>query len=332
VRNNRYESLIDAIGMTPIVKLGNISKGLKATIWAKLEYMNPGGSIKDRIAKYMIEKAESEGKIKPGGTILENSSGNTAMGLAIVCRHKGYKLKVVLRDTTSREKIKMLEVMGVDIIKADASLPPDHPESYNQYAVNLAKKDPSLYYIDQHNNLDNNEAHYMTTGPEIWEQMEGKIDYLIGAVGTGGTITGTGQFLHEKNPAIKVIGLDPYGSVFYDWFKNKTMIEPYHYLIEGMGDEFLIKTARLELLDDMMKIEDKKAVGWTKKLAFEEGILSGGSSGANICGAVRLAREIDREANIVTIICDSGYKYFSTIYNDEWLEQNGLAGMKEGSL
>ncbi|MFA7229265.1 MAG: cysteine synthase family protein [Melioribacteraceae bacterium] len=324
MRNNRYESITEAIGRTPIVKLGNLSRGLKATIWAKMEFMNPGGSIKDRIAKYMIEKAEREGKIKPGDTILENSSGNTAMGLAIICRQKGYNLKIVIRDTTSKEKIKMLEVLGVDVVKVDASLPPEHPDSYNQFAVNLAKKDPSLYYIDQHNNLDNNEAHYMTTGPEIWEQMDGKIDYFIAAVGTGGTLCGAGKFLKEKNPDIKLIGLDPVGSVFYDWFKYKKMTAPSHYLLEGMGDEFLIRTAQLELLDDMIKVDDKKAFGWAKKIAFEEGIIAGGSSGANIYGAVNLAREIDRDANIVTLICDSGYKYFSTIYNDDWLQKNNL--------
>lgn len=324
MRNCKYENLIDTIGRTPIVKLGNISKGLKATIYAKLEFMNPGGSIKDRISKYMIEKAEREGKIKPGDTIIENSSGNTAMGLAIVCRHKGYNLKIVIRNTTSREKIKMLEVLGVDVIKVDASLPPEHPESYNNYASNLAMHDPNLYYIDQHNNLDNNETHYATTGPEIWEQMEGEVDYLIGAVGTGGTITGAGKYLKEKNPKIKIIGLDPYGSVFYDWYKNKVLVKPHKYLIEGMGDEFIIPTAQFEYLDDMYKVEDKKAIGWTKKLAYEEGILSGGSSGANIYGAVKLAKEIDREVNIVTIICDSGYKYFSSIYNDDWLTTNQM--------
>jgi len=324
MRSYCYESVLDAIGRTPVVKLGNISKGLKANIYAKLEFMNPGGSIKDRIAKYMIEKAEREGKIKPGDTIIENSSGNTAMGLAIVCRQKGYKLKIVIRDTTSKEKIKMLEVLGVDVIKVDASLPPEHPDSYNNCAVNLCKNDQSLYYIDQHNNLDNNESHYMTTGPEIWEQMEGKIDYLIGAVGTGGTITGAGQYLKEKNPAIKVIGLDPVGSVFYNYFKEKKLIKSSRYLLEGMGDEFLIKTAQLEMLDDMYQVEDKKAFGWSKKLAYEEGILSGGSSGANVWGAVQLAKNIDREANIVTFICDSGYKYFSTIYNDDWLKKNNL--------
>lgn len=324
MRNNRYESVLEAIGRTPIVKLGNISKGLKANIYAKLEFMNPGGSIKDRIARYMIEKGEREGKIKPGDTIIENSSGNTAMGLAIVCRQKGYKLKIVIRSTTSKEKIKMLEVLGVDVVKVDASLPPEHPESYNNYALNLVKADPTLYYIDQHNNLDNNEAHYMTTGPEIWEQMQGKIDYLVSAVGTGGTLFGAGKYLKEKNPDIKLIGLDPIGSVFYDWFKHKKLIKPSRYLVEGMGDEFLIRTAQLEMMDDMLKVEDKKAIGWAKKIAFEEGILAGGSSGANVWGAVQIAKQIDREANIVTVICDSGYKYFSTIYNDEWLEGNGL--------
>lgn len=320
----KYNNILDAIGNTPLVKLNNISKGLKANIYAKLEFLNPGGSIKDRIALYMIEKAEREGKIKPGDTIIENSSGNTAMGLAIVCRHKGYKLKIVIRDTTSKEKIKMLEVLGVDVIKVDASLPPEHPESYNNFAVNLVNENPDWYYIDQHNNLDNNETHYFTTGPEIWEQTEGKIDYLIGAIGTGGTITGAGKFLKEKNPNIKVIGIDPVGSVFYNYFKEKKLIKPSRYLIEGMGDEFLIKTAQLELLDDMYQVEDKKAFGWTKKLAFEEGILVGGSSGANIWGAVKLAKEIDTEANIVTIFCDSGYKYFSSIYNDDWLSKNNF--------
>ncbi len=320
----KYNNILDAIGNTPLVKLNNITKGLKANIFAKLEFLNPGGSIKDRIALYMIEKAEREKKIKPGDTIIENSSGNTAMGLAIVCRHKGYKLKIVIRDTTSKEKIKMLEVLGVDVIKVDASLPPEDPQSYNNYALNLVKENPDWYYIDQHNNLDNNEAHYFTTGQEIWEQTEGKIDYLIGAIGTGGTITGAGKFLKEKNPNIKVIGIDPVGSIFYNYFKDKKLVESKRYLIEGMGDEFLIKTAQLEILDDMFQVDDKKAFGWTKKLAFEEGILVGGSSGANIWGAVKLAKEIDCEANIVTIFPDSGYKYFSTIYNDDWLQKNSL--------
>jgi cystathionine beta-synthase len=324
MRNNRYDSVLEAIGRTPIVKLGNISKGLKSTIWAKMEFMNPGGSIKDRIAKYMIEKAEKEGRLKPGDTIIENSSGNTAMGLAIVARQKGYNLKIVIRNTQSMEKIKMLEVLGVDVIKVDASLPPEDPKSYNNYAANLAKEDSSLFYIDQHNNLDNNEAHYMTTGPELWEQMDGNIDYFVAGVGTGGTLFGVGKFLKEKNPNIKLIGIDPYGSVFYDYFKTKKMITPYRYNIEGIGDEFILPTAPLEMMDDMLQIEDSKAIGWTKKLAFEEAIIAGGSSGGNVWGAVQIAKQIDREANIVTLICDTGYKYLTSIYNDEWLKKNNL--------
>jgi len=323
LRSKTY-NVLDSIGNTPIVRLDNISKGLKAKIWAKLEFMNPGGSLKDRIALYMVEKAEREGKIKPGDTILENSSGNTAMGLAIVARQKGYKLKIVIRNTTSKEKIKMLQVLGVDVILVDANLPPEHPESYNNFAENLAKQHSDYYYIDQHNNLDNNESHYKTTGPEIWEQMEGKVDYVVAGVGTGGTLCGAGKYLKEKNPNVKLIGVDPMGSIFYNYFKERKLIQPYRYKVEGIGDEFLIKTAQLELLDDMYQVEDKTAFQWTKKLANEEGILSGGSSGANIWASVKLAKEIDREANIVTIICDSGYKYFSTIYNDEWLKENDL--------
>lgn len=323
MRNKTY-NVLDSIGNTPIVRLDNISKGLKSKVWAKLEFMNPGGSLKDRIALYMVEKAEREGKIKPGDTILENSSGNTAMGLAIVARQKGYKLKIVIRNTTSKEKIKMLQVLGVDVLLVDANLPPDHPESYNNYAQNLANEHSDYYYIDQHNNLDNNESHYKTTGPEIWEQMEGKVDYVVAGVGTGGTLCGAGKYLKEMNPGIKLIGVDPMGSIFYNYFKDKKLIQPYRYKVEGIGDEFLIKTAQLELIDDMYQVEDKTAFQWTKKLANEEGILSGGSSGANIWACVKLAEKIDREANIVTIICDSGYKYFSTIYNDEWLKENNF--------
>lgn len=322
--NPESKNLLDTIGGTPLIKLTNISKGLKAHIWVKLEFMNPGGSLKDRIAKYMVGKAEKDGKIKPGDTIIENSSGNTAMGLAIVARQKGYKLKIVLRNTTSKEKTKMLERLGVDVILVDATIPPEDPCSYNNYAATLASQNKDYYYIDQHNNLDNNEAHYNTTGPEIWEQTGGKIDYLVDGVGTGGTLCGSGTYLKEKNPDIKLIGVDPVGSVFYTYFKEKKLIKPAHYKIEGIGDEFLIKTARLEVLDDMYQVDDKTAIAWTKKLALEEGILSGGSSGANIWAAVKLAKEIDREANIVTFICDTGYKYFSTIYNDNWLKENNL--------
>jgi len=267
----------------------------------------------------MIEKAELDGKIKHGDTIIENSSGNTAMGLAIVAIQKGYKLKIVIRDTTSAEKINMLKVLGVDVIEVDASIPPEDPNSYNNYAATLASKNKNYFYIDQHNNLDNNEAHYKTLGPEIWKQTNGKIDVLIAGIGTGGSLFGAGKYLKEKNPKIKIIGIDPIGSVFYNYFKDKKLIKPSRYYLEGIGDEFLIRTAKLDQLDDIIQVSDKKAIGWTKKLAYEEGIIAGGSSGANIYGALKIAEEMDSVKNIVTIFCDSGYKYLSTIYNEKWI-------------
>lgn len=318
------KNYLDAIGNTPIIKLEKITKGLKANIFVKLEFLNPGGSIKDRIARYMVEKAEREGKLKPGDTIIENSSGNTAMGLAIVALQKGYKLKIVMRDSTSKEKIKMLQVLGAETILVDATLPPEDPKSYNNYAQTLANADPTIYYIDQHNNLDNNEAHYMTTGPEIWEQMNGKIDYFLAGVGTGGTLCGAGRYLKEKNSDIKLIGVDPIGSIFYDYFKTKKIVPSKRYIIEGIGDEFLIKTAQLDMLDDMIQIEDKVGIKWALKLAQTEGILGGGSTGANIYSAIKFAEQIDKPANIVTIACDTGFKYFSTIYNEEWLAKNNI--------
>lgn len=317
-----YNNISELIGNTPLLKLNNVTKGLKANIYGKIEYMNPGGSIKDRIALYMIEKAEKQGLIKPGDTILENSSGNTAMGLALVCNQKGYKLKLVVRDSISKEKLRMLEILGAEIIKVDPNLPPENPGSYNKLAENIAKKDKSVFYLDQHNNLDNNESHYATTGPEIWEQLEGKVDYLIGGIGTGGTITGAGKFLKEKNPNIKIIGIDPLGSIFYNYFKDKVLVKPSRYMIEGIGDEFLIKTAQLDILDDMYQVRDIQCIEWAKKIALEEGLIAGSSSGANVWGAIKLAKEIDREANIVTIICDSGYKYISSVFDDEWVEKN----------
>ena len=317
-------NLLQTIGNTPLVELTKISKDIKANIFSKLEFLNPGGSIKDRIAKYMVEKAEESGALKPGDTIIENSSGNTAMGLAIIAIQKGYKLKIVIRDTTSKEKLQMLKVLGVDVIKVDSSIPPEEKYSYNNLAKSLAENDSTLFYIDQHNNLDNNEAYYKTLGPEIWKQTKGKVDYLIAGIGTGGSLFGTAKYLKEKNQNIKIIGIDPFGSIFYDYFKNQKLVKPKRYFIEGIGDEFLIKTVQFEYLDDIMQVKDKKAFEWTKKLAYEEGIVAGGSSGANAYGALKLAKEIDKEANIITLFPDSGYKYLSSIYNDEWMKKNKL--------
>ncbi len=324
MKGKYYSDILDGIGNTPLIKLNRITEGLKADIFAKLEYMNPMGSVKDRIAKYMIEKAEKEGRIKPGDTIVDNSSGNTALGLAMVCAVKGYKVKMVVRDSLSSEKIKFLKALNVELLMVDHTLPPESPDSYNKITPRIARETPGGYYFDQHNNRDNNEAHYMTTGPEIWEQTEGKIDYFVSGVGTGGTICGVSKFLKEKNPKIKIIGVDPAGSIFYDYFHSKKLTKPSRYLIEGLGDEFLIGCVDFSLIDDIYRITDKEAFLMTRELADKEAILAGGSSGATMWACLKLAREIDRPARIVTIFADSGTRYLSSIYNDTWLKEKGI--------
>ena len=324
MKRKYYNDILEGIGNTPLIKLNRISKGLKADIFAKLEYLNPMGSVKDRIAKYMIQKAEKEGRIKPGDTIVDNSSGNTALALAMVCTLKGYRVKMVVRDNLSSEKIKFLKAFNVELVMVDHTLHPESPNSYNNIAPRIARETPNGYYFDQHNNRENNEAHYMTTGPEIWEQMEGKIDYFVAGVGTGGTICGVSKFLKEKDPKIKIIGVDPVGSIFYDYFHSKKIIKPSPYFIEGLGDEFLIGCVDFSLIDDIYKITDKEAFLMTRELADKEAILAGGSSGAVIWACLKVAREIDRKARIVTILADSGIRYLSTIYNDAWLKEKGI--------
>ena len=318
------ENILDAVGHTPMVKINRLTAGLHCEIFAKLEYFNPMGSIKDRIAKYMIEKAEREGRLKDGQLILENSSGNTALGMALMAIQKGYRLKVVVRDSISKEKINQLLALGVDVHTVDSTLPPESPESYNNITATIAENTPGCFFPDQHNNRENNESHYHGTGPEIWEQMEGRIDYFIAGMGTGGTIGGVAKFLKEKDPKVRVIGIDPEGSIFYDYFHSKKMVESKSYLIEGLGDEFLIKCADFTNIDDMYRVTDREAFAHTRKLVREEGILAGGSSGAALWGSLKLARTLDHPARIVTVFPDSASRYLSTIFNDAWMGKNGL--------
>ncbi len=319
-----FNSILDTVGNTPIVKLNKVTSEIKGEIFAKLEFFNPMGSVKDRAAKYMIEQAEKDGRIKEGQLIIESSSGNTALGLALIAIQKGYKLKVVVRDRISPEKLNLLETLGVDVLKVDSSLPPESPESYNNITPKLVKETKNSYFPDQHNNPENNDSHYNSTGPEIWEQMEGKIDYFIAGIGTGGTIGGVAKFLKEKDPGIKIIAIDPEGSIFYDYFKYKKMVEPKPYLIEGLGDEFLIKCADFSNIDDMFRVSDRDSFLFARKLLKEEGILAGGSSGAALWGALKLAKEINKDARIVTIFPDSSNRYLSTIFNDEWMKEKGF--------
>jgi len=324
MKRKYYNDILEGIGNTPLIKLNRISKGLKADIFAKLEFLNPMGSVKDRIAKYMIEKAEKEGRIKPGDTIVDNSSGNTALALAMVCALKGYRVKMVVRNNLSSEKIKFLKAFNVELVMVDHTLPPESPNSYNNIAPRIARETPNGYYFDQHNNRENNEAHYMTTGPEIWDQMEENIDYFVAGIGTGGTICGVARYLKEKNAKIKIIGVDPVGSIFYDYFHSKKLVKPSPYLMEGLGDEFLIGCMDFSLIDDIYQITDKEAFLMARKLADQEGILAGGSSGATLWATLKLAREIDRPARIVTIFADAATRYLSSIYNDEWLKEKGI--------
>ena len=317
-------NILEAVGHTPMVKLNRITEGLQCEIFAKLEFLNPMGSIKDRIARYMIEKAEREGRLKDGQLILENSSGNTALGMALVAIQKGYKLKVVVRDSISREKINQLLALGVEVQTVDSTLPPESPESYNNITSTIAENTPGCFFPDQHNNRENNESHYHSTGPEIWEQMEGHIDYFIAGMGTGGTIGGVAKFLKEKDPKIRVIGIDPAGSIFYDYFNSKEIVPSHPYLIEGLGDEFLIQCADFSNIDEMYRVTDRDAFAHTRMLVREEGILGGGSSGAALWGALKLARTIKSRARIATVFPDSAARYLSTIFNDAWMEEKGL--------
>ena len=320
-----HTNILEGIGNTPLVKINQFSNIGQAEIFAKLEFLNPMGSIKDRVAHHMVAKAEKDGRLSPGATIIDNSSGNTALALAMVCAIKGYNLKMVVRDNLSSEKIKFLKALNVGLVFVDHTLPPKSPKNYNNITPLIVEQTPNSYYFDQHNNRDNCEAHYLSTGPEIWEQMKGKIDFFVAGMGTGGTISGVAQYLKEKDPNIKIIGIDPKGSVFYDYFYSKTLITPGPYLLEGLGDEFLIKCVDFNLIDEIYQITDIDAFHMTRQLAFKEAVFAGGSSGAALWACLRLAKNIDSRARIVTVFADTATRYLSTIYNDTWLlEKVGL--------
>ena len=284
---------------------------------------NDGGHYNTRCDVRRRHQTRTIGEMpddKGGGDVPRN----TALALAMVCAIKGYTLKIVVRDSLSSEKIKFLKALNVELIMVDSTLPPESPGSYNNIAPQIAKETPDSYYLDQHNNRENNETHTTTTGPEIWQQMEGKIDYFLAGMGTGGTICGVAKYLKEKDPSIKVIGIDPEGSIFYDYFHSKELVKPSPYLLEGLGDEFLIGCVDFSLIDDIYRITDKQAFEMTRKLANKEAILAGGSSGAALWGCLKLAREINTDARIVTIFPDSANRYLSSIYNDAWLKDKGI--------
>jgi cystathionine beta-synthase len=319
-----YERVSDAVGDTPLVRLRRAVPGFAGEVFAKLEFLNPMGSVKDRIARFMVERALAEGRLRPGDTVLEASSGNTAMGLAMMAIEHDLRCVMVVRRQTSREKLAALAALGVELVLVDGDLPPEHPESYNRKARELAAADPRAFFPDQHNNRANNEAHYATTGPELWRQMGGRIDWFVAGIGTGGTISGVARYLKEQDPRVKVLAVDIAGSVFTEYFRTGRHGRPSRYRVEGLGDEEIIACPEFDLIDDMVQASDRDAFLAARDLARTEAIFAGGSSGAALWGVRRLAARLDGPARIATLFPDSGNRYLSTIYDDEWLRRQGL--------
>ena len=318
-------TVLNTIGNTPLVKLTKINPFPHIDIFVKLEFFNPSGSIKDRIVNHIINDAEASGQLKPGGIIIENTSGNTGAAVAMNAAIRGYKAILTMPDKVSKEKQDALRAYGAEVVVCPTSAPPDSPEHYVNKARSLAADTPNSFMLNQYDNPKNPEAHYRTTGPEIWQQTEGKVTHFVAAGSTGGTISGIGRYLKEQNPDIQVVMPDPVGSIYYDYFKTGVVPEPQEntYQVEGVGEDHLAKAMDFSVLDEMYQFTDQDAFSTARKLAREEGIFGGGTGGANVWGALKLAATLEKPATIVTVIPDNGVKYMSKFYNDDWMRQQG---------
>ena len=325
-RNPRpYENVLDTIGWTPLIRLHRVMDGAPTPVYAKAEFFNPGGSVKDRIGLAMIEAAEREGRLKRGGVIVEGTSGNTGVGLAIAAAIKGYRCIFTMPDKMSQEKVRLLKAFGAEVIVTPTAVPPDHPDNYVQTAKRVVAETPGAILADQFFNPINPEVHYNTTGPEIWEQTDGKVTHLIGSAGTGGTISGAGKFLKEKNASIKVITGDPAGSIFAEYHRTGQKGEGHPYKVEGIGNDKIPSTLWFDVIDEMRTISDRDAFTFGRRLTREEGLFVGGSSGLIVKVAHDVAHEVrDANALIVCILPDTGERYLSKMYNEEWLRENRL--------
>ncbi len=320
------ENILGTIGHTPMVKLNKLTAELPCMVLAKYETFNPGNSTKDRMALQMVEDAEASGKLKPGGTIIEGTSGNTGMGLALVAIIKGYKMICVINDKQSKEKIDILRAMGSEVYVCPTDVAPEDPRSYYSTAKRLSEEIPNSWYVNQYDNLSNSKAHFLTTGPEIWEQTEGKVTHFVVGVGTGGTISGVGAFLKSMNPDIKIWGVDTYGSVFKKYHETGIFDknEIYPYITEGIGEDILPKNVNFDIIDGFTKVTDKDAAIYTRRLALEEGMFLGNSAGAAIKGVLQLKEHFKKDDVVVVLFHDHGSRYVGKIYNDEWMKKQGF--------
>src|SRR5512135_2461414 len=319
-----HENVLAAIGNTPLVRLTKVVGPDDATVLVKLEYMNPGGSIKDRMALHILEKAEREGLLKRGSTIVENTSGNTGVGVAMAAAIKGYRCIFTMPDKMSKEKQDTLKAFGAQVVVTPTNVPADSPESYYSVAKRIAAETPNSFYLNQYHNPDNVEAHYRLTAPEIWEQTGGRLDAFVAGVGTGGTMSGCGRFLKEKNPKILNVGVDPVGSVYHSMFKTGKLVAPKVYKVEGIGEDMMCGAMDLQVLDDVRQVDDRQAFAMARRLAREEGLFAGGSSGAAVHVAAELARELGPGKTVVVPLPDGGRSYVSKFYSDEWMRDNGF--------
>jgi cystathionine beta-synthase len=318
-------NIVDAIGHTPIIRLNKVAAHVKSDIFVKLEFLNPGGSMKDRVALNIIHDAERRGLLQPGGTIVEATSGNTGAGLALIAAVRGYKCIFVMPDKMSFEKIATLRAFGAKVVICPTAVEPEDPRSYYEVTKRIVAETPGAFHANQYHNPANPEAHYVSTAPELWDQTGGEMDVFCAGMGTGGTISGCGRYFKERKPDFKVIGVDPIGSLYYDYVKTGRLTKPFAYSVEGIGEDFLPSTMNLKIIDEIVRVDDKECFLMTRALVREEGIFCGGSSGAAVAGAIRYAEQLgDVKKNILVLLPDSAQKYLSKIFDDKWMSENGF--------
>jgi cystathionine beta-synthase len=331
-----YDNILGAIGQTPLVRLGRVAHSVPAAVYAKLENLNPGGSIKDRVGLHIVEEAERRGELNPGGTVVEATSGNTGVGLAIAAALKGYKTIFVMPDKMSNEKILLLRAYGAKVVITPTAVPPDDPRSYYEVAKRFARETPNAILANQYHNPDNPKTHELTTAPEIWDQTEGKVTDIVIGMGTGGTISGISRYLKAKNPAIRVVGVDIEGSILYEIWKNKGRIPegayPKTYKVEGIGEDFLPSNTDINAVDDIVRVTDRESFLWARQLVRQEGIFAGGSSGSALAGAIKYASKLPASRLVVVIFPDSGSRYLSKFYDNKWMRENGFLELEFGEV